>query len=161
MSPDDPDLTSGLDAAEAIVMGDETGTACPGRIGSLIAHLDADHAVMVELGRIAEAAVQMLEHIIMDTDEDREFHAGAVGALRGRLGEIAAAMKEAQQEPARYPPVASFAVFMAGLAASAAILLAGGWLLRGLRDRCRAETARDRAADALDCSGIPEDDHAR
>jgi hypothetical protein len=58
-------------------------------------HIDTDHGVMVQLGRIAEAAIQMLEHVNMDTDEDRELHARAVAALRGRLGEIAATMKEA------------------------------------------------------------------
>ena len=39
----------------------------------------------------------MLEHINMDTDEDRELHARAVGALRARLGELAAKMKEANE----------------------------------------------------------------
>ena len=58
-------------------------------------HIDRDHAVMVQLGRIADAAVRMLEHVNMDTDEDRELHARAVGALRSRLSEIAANMKEA------------------------------------------------------------------
>ena len=43
--------------------------------------------------------------------------------------------------------MASFAVFEAGIILSVAASFAGGWLLRGLRDRCRAETARDRAAD--------------
>jgi hypothetical protein len=57
-------------------------------------HIDADHGVMVQLGRIADAAVQMLEHVNMDTVEDREFHARATGALRGRLGELTAKMKE-------------------------------------------------------------------
>lgn len=62
-------------------------------------HLDTDHAVMVKLGRIADTAVRMLEHINMDTDEDRELHARAVGALRGRLDEMAATMKEANEAP--------------------------------------------------------------
>lgn len=60
-------------------------------------HIDTDHAVMVALGRIAEAAVTMLEHVSMDTEEDREFHARAVGALRGQLGKMAATMKEANE----------------------------------------------------------------
>lgn len=60
-------------------------------------HLDADHRTMIQLGRIADAAIKMLEHINMDTDEDRELHARAVGALRGRLDELAAAMKEANE----------------------------------------------------------------
>jgi hypothetical protein len=67
------------------------------QVNSLCAHLDTDHAVMVALGRIAEAAVTMLEHVTMDTEEDREFHARAVGALRSRLDEIAATMKEANE----------------------------------------------------------------
>ena len=58
-------------------------------------HIDRDHGIMVQLGLVAEAAVAMLEHINMDTDEDRELHARAVGALRGRLSELAAAIKEA------------------------------------------------------------------
>ena len=62
-------------------------------------HIDTDHLVMVQLGRIADIAVQMLEHVNMDTDEDRELHARAVGALRGRLDEIAATMKEANDVP--------------------------------------------------------------
>jgi hypothetical protein len=66
-------------------------------IVNLHGHLDADHAVMVQLGHLAETAVQMLEHVRMDTDEDRELHARAVGALRDRLGEIAAAVKEANE----------------------------------------------------------------
>ena len=66
-------------------------------IQALRDHIDADHAVMVQLGRIAEIAVQMLEHINMDTVEDRELHARAVGALRARLGELAAKMKEANE----------------------------------------------------------------
>lgn len=61
------------------------------------AHIGADHLVMVQLGRIADVAVQMLEHVNMDTDEDRELHARAVGALRGRLDEMAATMKEANE----------------------------------------------------------------
>jgi hypothetical protein len=60
-------------------------------------HIDADHAVMVQLGRIADAAVKTLEHISMDTDEDRELHARAVGALRSRLDEMAATIKEANE----------------------------------------------------------------
>ena len=58
-------------------------------------HIDRDHGVMVQLGIIADSAVKMLEHVNMDTDEDRELHARAVSALRGRLSELAAAMKEA------------------------------------------------------------------
>lgn len=91
---DEPDLTRELDAAEAIVTGRETPET---EIQRLRDHIDADHRVMVQLGRIAESAVQMLEHISMDTDEDREFHARAVGALRGRLDEMAATMKEANE----------------------------------------------------------------
>jgi len=64
-------------------------------IARLRGHIDTDHGVMVQLGIIADAAVKMLEHINMDTDEDRELHARAVSALRGRLDELAAAMKEA------------------------------------------------------------------
>jgi hypothetical protein len=66
-------------------------------ITRLRAHIDTDHGVMVQLGLIADAAVKMLEHVNMDTDEDRELHARAVGALRGRLSELAAAMKEANE----------------------------------------------------------------
>lgn len=66
-------------------------------IARLRAHLDTDHGVMVRLGRIADSAVKMLEHISMDTDEDRELHDRAVGALRGRLDELAATMKEANE----------------------------------------------------------------
>ena len=66
-------------------------------IQALRDHIDADHAVMVQLGIVADAAVQMLEHINMDTVEDRELHARAVGALRARLGELAAKMKEANE----------------------------------------------------------------
>ena len=69
-------------------------TTPPGT-ADLRAHIDADHAVMVQLGIVADAAVQMLEHINMDTDEDRELHARAVGALRGQLDELAAKTKEA------------------------------------------------------------------
>lgn len=58
-------------------------------------HIDADHAVMVKLGRLADAAVRMLEHVNMDTDKDRELHARAVGALRGGLDDLAARMKAA------------------------------------------------------------------
>lgn len=65
------------------------------QINNLTAHLDTDHGIMVQLGIIADSAVKMLEHVNMDTDEDRELHARAVGALRGRLSELAAAMKEA------------------------------------------------------------------
>ena len=64
-------------------------------IARLRGHIDTDHGVMVQLGIIADAAVKMLEHINMDTDEDRKLHARAVGALRGRLDELAATMKEA------------------------------------------------------------------
>lgn len=91
MEPE-PDLMAELDAAEDIVMGRETATA---QIARLRDHIDADHGIMVQLGIIADSAVKMLEHINMDTDEDRELHARAVGALRGRLSELAAAMKEA------------------------------------------------------------------
>lgn len=58
-------------------------------------HIDRDHGIMVQLGIIADSAVKMLEHVNMDTEEDRELHARATGALRARLGEIAATMKEA------------------------------------------------------------------
>ena len=64
-------------------------------IEALRDHIDRDHGVMVQLGIIADSAVKMLEHVNMDTDEDRELHARAVGALRGRLSELAAEMKEA------------------------------------------------------------------
>ena len=64
-------------------------------------HIDCDHGIMVQLGRIADAAVKMLEHINMDTAEDRELHDRAVSALHGRLGELAAAMKEAGRGGAR------------------------------------------------------------
>jgi hypothetical protein len=77
--------------------------AAPILAGPLRAHIDADHGVMVQLGIIADAAVKMLERINMDTAEDRELHARAVGALRGRLDELAAAMKEAN-EPAGSSP---------------------------------------------------------
>jgi len=66
-------------------------------ITRLRAHVDTDHGIMVQLGLIADAAVKMLEHVNMDTDEDRELHARAVGALRARLGELAAAVKEANE----------------------------------------------------------------
>jgi hypothetical protein len=74
-------------------------------VARLRTHLDADHAVMVQLGRIADAAVKMLEHVNMDTDEDREFHARAVGALRARLDEMAATMKEANEAARDIPEV--------------------------------------------------------
>lgn len=86
----EPDLTAEMDAAEDIVMD-----TVPPEVQALRDHIDADHLVMVQLGRIADAAVKMLERVSMDTDEDRELHARAVSALRDRLGEIAAAMKEA------------------------------------------------------------------
>jgi hypothetical protein len=89
---DIPDLTAELDEAGAIV----TGTVPP-EVQALRDHIDADHAVMVKLGRIADAAVKMLEHVNMDTDEDRELHARAVGALRARLGEMAVTMKGANE----------------------------------------------------------------
>ena len=92
MLSDEPDLTRELDAAEDIVMG-----TVPPEVQALRDHIDRDHAVMVKLGLIADAAVKMLEHISMDTAEDREFHARAVGALRGRLDELAAKMKEANE----------------------------------------------------------------
>jgi len=68
-------------------------------ITRLRSHLDAVHLVMIQLGRIADAAVKMLEHVNTDTGEDRELHARAVGALRARLDEIAATMKEANEAP--------------------------------------------------------------
>jgi ATP/maltotriose-dependent transcriptional regulator MalT len=71
-------------------------------------HIDTDHGVMVNLGQIADAAVQMLEHVNMDTDEDRELHARAVAALRGRLDEIAAAMKEANEAAHEVPADGDF-----------------------------------------------------
>ena len=58
-------------------------------ISRLRDHIDADHLVMVQLGLLADAAVKMLEHVNMDTDEDRELHARATGALRGRLTQFA------------------------------------------------------------------------
>jgi len=67
-------------------------------IETLRGHIDRDHGVMIQLGIIADSAVKMLEHVNMDTDEDRELHARAVGALRGRLSELAAAIKEADEE---------------------------------------------------------------
>ncbi len=88
----EPDLSAELDAAEDIVMG-----TVPPEVQALRDHIDADHLVMVQLGIIADAAIKMLEHVSMDTDEDRELHARATGALRDRLGEIAAAMKEANE----------------------------------------------------------------
>ena len=68
-------------------------------ISRLRDHIDTDHGVMVQLGLLADAAVKMLEHVNMDTDEDRELHARAVAALRGRLDEMAATMKEANEVP--------------------------------------------------------------
>jgi hypothetical protein len=88
----EPDLSAELDAAEDIVMG-----TVPPEVQALRDHIDADHGLMVQLGIIADAAVKMLEHISMDTDEDRELHARAVGALRGRLDELAAGLKEANE----------------------------------------------------------------
>jgi hypothetical protein len=64
---------------------------------ALRAHIDADHGVLVQLGRIADAAIKMLEHVNMDTEEDRALHTRAVGALRGRLDEITAKVKEANE----------------------------------------------------------------
>ena len=66
-------------------------------IARLREHIDTDHGIMVQLGLIADHALQMLEHVNMYTPEDRELHARAVGALRGRLDELAAAMKEANE----------------------------------------------------------------
>jgi len=66
-------------------------------IARLRDHIDTDHGIMVQLGIIADSAVKMLEHISMDTVEDRELHARATGALRGRLDELAAGMKEADE----------------------------------------------------------------
>ena len=63
-------------------------------IARLRAHLDTDHGIMVQLGIIADHALKMLEHVNMDTTEDRELHARAVSALRGRLDELAGKMKE-------------------------------------------------------------------
>ena len=88
MNPE-PDLFAELDAAEDIVMD-----CVPPEVQRLRDHIDTDHGVMVQLGLIADSAVKMLEHVNMDTEEDRELHARAVSALRGRLDEIAATMKE-------------------------------------------------------------------
>lgn len=63
-------------------------------IARLREHLDTDHGIMVQLGRIADTAVKMLEHVNMDTAGDRELHDRAVGALRGRLDELAGKLKE-------------------------------------------------------------------
>ena len=76
-------------------MAEEAAEDVMTEIARLRDHIDTDHGIMVQLGLIADAAVKMLEHVNMDTDEDRELHARAVGALRGRLDEIAATMKEA------------------------------------------------------------------
>ena len=76
-------------------MGEYAAEDVMGEIFRLREHIDTDHAVMVHLGRIADAAVRMLEHVSMDTDEDRDLHARAVVALRGRLDELAATVKEA------------------------------------------------------------------
>jgi hypothetical protein len=81
-------VTEGLSVAEEPVMAE---------IQRLRDHLDRDHGVMVQLGIIADCAVKILEHVNMDTDEDRELHARATGALRARLSELAAAMKEADE----------------------------------------------------------------
>lgn len=89
---DDLDLTSELDEADDIVMGRDTPQA---EIARLREHIDTDHRVMIQLGIVADSAVKMLEHVNMDTEQDRELHARAVGTLRGRLSELAAAMKEA------------------------------------------------------------------
>jgi hypothetical protein len=66
-------------------------------IQALRDYIDADHGIMIQLGRIADAAVKMLEHMNMDTGEDRELHARATSALRGRLNELAAVMEEANE----------------------------------------------------------------
>lgn len=87
------DLTADRDAAEDIVMG-----TVPPEVQALRDHIDRDHGIMVQLGRVADHALSMLEHVNMDTDEDRALHARAVGALRGRLNEIAATMKEADAD---------------------------------------------------------------
>lgn len=81
--------------AEVVLRRAAETAAMHAEIARLRDHIDRDHGVMVQLGIIADSAVKMLEHVNMDTDEDRELHARAVGALRGRLSELAAAMKEA------------------------------------------------------------------
>jgi hypothetical protein len=67
--------------------------------GQLRDHIDADHVVMVRLGRVAaalsrtaESAVQILEQIRMDTAEDQELHARAIAALRGSLDKAKAGL---------------------------------------------------------------------
>jgi hypothetical protein len=102
-TPTGPDLTAGLDAAggtyeypaEVVHRRAAETAALHQENARLRDHLDRDHGVMVQLGIIADSAVKILEHVNMDTAEDRELHARAVGALRGRLSELAAEMKEA------------------------------------------------------------------
>ncbi len=88
----------GLPPADLMAMaGREAELA---EVQALRDHIDRDHLTMVQLGRIADAAVKMLEHVNMDTDEDRELHDRAVAALRGRLDKMAATMKEANEAAA-------------------------------------------------------------
>lgn len=89
--------TSGLDADAVTVKAVKHLNAADAEIARLREHIDTDHGAMVQLGIIADSAVKMLEHINMDTAEDRELHARATGALRGRLSELAATMKEASE----------------------------------------------------------------
>ncbi|HSR83481.1 MAG TPA: hypothetical protein VLM11_04800 [Streptosporangiaceae bacterium] len=55
-------------------------------------HMDADHKVLIELGvlaaaykRVAADAISGLEHISMDTDEDRDLHARLIAGFKAAL----------------------------------------------------------------------------
>jgi hypothetical protein len=90
---------------ETVLSATKAITGAQAEITGLREHIDTDHGVMVQLGRIADAAVKMLEHVNMDTEEDRALHARAVSALRGRLDEIAMTMKEANDAARSRPEV--------------------------------------------------------
>ncbi len=93
--------------AEVVLERAAQAAALHEEVARLRGHIDRDHGIMVQLGIIADSVVKMLEHISMDTPEDRELHARATGALRGRLSELAAAMKEADEasgQSAATPP---------------------------------------------------------